>query len=146
MKITRLTALFLSALLLLLSLHGCEKSQVADDNSDISAEAEIIEEIQTENTETEYTEESEIAPVQSSEEQVQDIPEIPEVIEEPNIFALETHETFFENAAFVGDSVMYGLEIYSRRKKTIQSNATFLTISSFAARAAFVIRLDIYSS
>lgn len=136
MKITRLTALFLSALILLLSLHGCEKSQVADDNTDISAEAEIIEEIQTENTETEYTEASEIDPVQSSEEQVQDIPEIPEVIEEPNIFALETHETFFENAAFVGDSVMYGLEIYSRRKKTIQSNATFLTISSFAARHA----------
>jgi len=57
----------------------------------------------------------------------------PEIV---NPYAGQTIEQFYENSAFVGDSVMFGLEIYSRRKKTAESNATFLTLASFAARHA----------
>lgn len=51
-------------------------------------------------------------------------------------FSEETVEEFFANSAFVGDSVMYGFELYSTRKKTIQSSSVFLTKTSFAARHA----------
>ncbi len=51
-------------------------------------------------------------------------------------FSDETVEQFFDNAAFVGDSVMYGFELYTTRKKTIQASSTFLTKTSFAARHA----------
>ena len=53
-----------------------------------------------------------------------------------NIFADESIEDFFANSAFVGDSVMHGMELYSKRNKNLESNATFLTLTSFAARHA----------
>ena len=54
----------------------------------------------------------------------------------PNKFARETVQEFFDNSAFVGDSVMHGMTLYSKRTKNIQSGATFLTMSSFSARHA----------
>lgn len=54
----------------------------------------------------------------------------------PNKFASETVQEFFDNSAFVGDSVMHGMNLYSKRTKNIQSGATFLTLTSFAARHA----------
>lgn len=53
-----------------------------------------------------------------------------------NDFSSETIEDFFSNAAFVGDSVMYGFDLYSARNKTLASSSTFLTVTSFAARHA----------
>lgn len=53
-----------------------------------------------------------------------------------NDFTSETIEDFFNNASFVGDSVMYGFDLYSNRNKTYESGSTFLTVTSFAARHA----------
>ncbi len=53
-----------------------------------------------------------------------------------SIEPVETIEDFFENAAFVGDSVMYGFDLYSNRNKTLASSSTFLTVTSFSARHA----------
>ena len=53
-----------------------------------------------------------------------------------NDYSTLTLETFFADAAFVGDSVMYGFDLYTGRNKTVESASTFLTITSFAARHA----------
>lgn len=76
------------------------------------------------------------------------IPTVSEIENEPSdgdtsgeksdgsIEPVETIEDFFENAAFVGDSVMYGFDLYSNRNKTLASSSTFLTVTSFSARHA----------
>ena len=53
-----------------------------------------------------------------------------------NDYSNMTLETFFQNAAFVGDSVMYGFDLYTGRNQTLEASSTFLTITSFAARHA----------
>jgi hypothetical protein len=65
-----------------------------------------------------------------------DIVVTPEIEIPVNIYSEETIESFFNSSAFVGDSVMHGLTLYSTRNKTSLSGATFLTMSSFAARHA----------
>lgn len=53
-----------------------------------------------------------------------------------NDYSTVTLESFFQNAAFVGDSVMYGFDLYTGRNQTLEDSSTFLTITSFAARHA----------
>ncbi len=61
------------------------------------------------------------------------VPELPPI---ENKFEGETLESFFADAAFVGDSVMHGLQIYSTWNEAVTNDSTFLTYTSFAARHA----------
>ncbi len=71
--------------------------------------------------------------INSETEEKEDIDDVPEFV---NPFEGETIESFYGNAAFVGDSVMHGLQLYSARGVTATTGSTFLTLSSFAARHA----------
>lgn len=137
MNTKRFAVLLLSVILVLMSTTSCKKQK----NEKTDGKDSIQNEILTEN-DTGITESSEIAEILSETNCEETEPEQEQAQEETkeveivNPFAGQTLEQFYENSAFVGDSVMFGLEIYSRRKKTAESNATFLTLSSFAARHA----------
>lgn len=133
MKLKKATA-FLCACLLLSSFFSCKKNDDPQIEDNISNTADSVEnnenenEIDTPNTNEDLqTEKTEINP---------DEIETPEVTEPENPFENETLESFYANAAFVGDSVMHGLQLYSARGVTATTESTFLTLSSFAARHA----------
>jgi len=137
LNIKRFAVLLLSAVLILLPTASCKKQEnnKADDTDSIQNEIITENDVAT----TEDSKVSEIFPETNSEATEKDHEPEQEEITEPEIvnpYAGQTIEQFYENSAFVGDSVMFGLEIYSRRKKTAESNATFLTLASFAARHA----------
>jgi len=133
-KIT-LVSLLLSAFIL--SSCGGEIDDIA--NTDISTE--ISEETEsTENTEQVQNEQSETTNSSDIQQpETNETTDSTEVIEEPVVREKATDEEirlFFEESAFVGDSVMHGMELYCRRVDCMQSPATFLTVTSFSARHA----------
>ena len=103
------------------SLENTEQNEQNDINADV--------------TESENEETPDAIP-ETDEEKEQEKEEIPPVTEPANPFEGETLESFYGSAAFVGDSVMHGLQLYSARGITATTNSTFLTLSSFAARHA----------
>ncbi len=131
-----------AAILLSSTVFSCESNNnISDDvNTDIPSVSD-----ENDGTETEQDEslqevndpeniDSETDGIINSEtEEKEDIPDVPEIV---NPFEGETLESFYGNAAFVGDSVMHGLQLYSARGITATTNSTFLTLSSFAARHA----------
>lgn len=123
----KIVSLMLTFIISFGSLYGCQKNTDTDRTPD---------DIQN-NEENENNEniDKDISQNQQTGSETVDIPDIPddEPIQE-NEFADETLEQFFENSAFVGDSVMYGMELYANRNNTVESSATFLTLTSFAAR------------
>ena len=135
MKFKKVLAVVCAALLLS-SLFSCKKNEEVQNDG-------VLDSQETENTEIDNTESEintekipenitqEIIPEQEQKEEEIVIPEAPE-----NPFEGETLESFYASAAFVGDSVMHGLQLYSARGVTATTNSTFLTLSSFAARHA----------
>lgn len=142
----RRSVAILSAILLLAATCSCgKKEQTADDpitdNPADITETGDIENNETENDETENNQDENNENINTDESKKQEDKEdqqdeIPVVVEPVNPFANETLESFYDNAAFVGDSVMHGLQLYSARGVTATTNSTFLTLSSFAARHA----------
>lgn len=140
MRTTRNIAILLFSVLFLISFSSCNNNKIAIEHETDIIEQDIIEE---QNQDTHPTDdpvaniddETTAQEISTSEISNEEIIETDPIIPE-NPFASQTLEEFYGDSAFVGDSVMYGLEIYSRRKKTAQSNATFLTLASFAARHA----------
>ncbi len=141
MNITRIVAIFLFSVLLFITLSSCKNNEMPNELDEDIVEQDIINEQSEQDTQTKNDTVSDVDDESipddniSSEIQSEETEEPDSIIPE-NPFASQTLEEFYGNSAFVGDSVMYGLEIYSRRKKTAQSNATFLTLASFAARHA----------
>lgn len=139
MSKTILASLLLSAFVL--ASCGAENNDIT--NADINSSETSTETDYTENTD--HTEqEQDQQPETNVDTDIQQ-PETnetldsSEVIEEPMVREKATDEEirlFFEESAFVGDSVMHGMELYCRRVDCMQSPATFLTVTSFSARHA----------
>ena len=126
-------ALFLS-LLITLSTVSCSKEDQSESNQNDTIDPPITNIDESGDTDLQ----NDITDIPEPETDIENVPEqLPEKIEEPiNIFENETLESFYGNAAFVGDSVMHGLQLYSARGVTATTNSTFLTLTSFAARHA----------
>ncbi len=110
-----------------LTLTSCSKTQNKNETTDNSQQ---IENTQQENNEVSDNSKSENT---ETEEPEIELPPEPVLV---NKFAGQTLEEFFDGAAFVGDSVMYGFELYCGRNKNPENSALFLTKTSFAARHA----------
>ncbi len=108
-----------------LTLTSCSKV-----DNDIKNENTKIENEQNSNTDDINDD------LSKSEVEKDPVPEIPPQPILVNKFAGQTLEEFFDNAAFVGDSVMHGFELYCGRNKNAENSALFLTKTSFAARHA----------
>lgn len=123
------TLLYTISLIILMQLTSCtDEVQPPSIEQDELIENEVVDIVDTDITSPEQNDiienDSEIIETEPE----QDIPE--------NKYANETIESFFDKAAFVGDSVMHGMNLYTTRNNTSISSATFLTLTSFAARHA----------
>lgn len=124
MKLKKTSLLLLTAALIL-NIASCKKADSEKGDGTETGDKTAID--------TEQTSDGSSDAIDGEDSEKSGEEEIPEA---PNPFAEETLAEFFENAAFVGDSVMYGLDLYSARNQTLESASTFLTITSFAARHA----------
>ncbi|MBE6571901.1 MAG: hypothetical protein E7656_06620 [Ruminococcaceae bacterium] len=131
---------FSAAALVLTAACSCEKKaentdgEIADsmENTEHNEQNDInVDGIDSENEES-----TDVIPETDDQKEQEQEEEIPPVVEPTNPFEGETLESFYNTAAFVGDSVMHGLQLYSARGVTATTNSTFLTLSSFAARHA----------
>ena len=123
------------ATLLLASSVSCNKKETEKEDA---IDSNVSENVEIENTDSEINiDEKQDIPEQEPEQEPEKKEEEPVIPQKPaNPFEGETLESFYDNAAFVGDSVMHGLQLYSARGVTATTNSTFLTLSSFAARHA----------
>ena len=124
MKSHILAICLLSALLLTACFNTENKPEKDDDQHENIIQTDIS---SNEKNEVDTPTQQDITDISVPESEQETTPVIPPT---PS----ETIDEFFADSAFVGDSVMHGLELYSRRNQCITSPSTFLTVTSFSAR------------